>query len=414
MKPTDDDSLDDALRARLADFEADPAPDAFDRIRAELPPPRPRLSRGGWVAMGVAGMLLLGTRLGGEWRRAAENGVREPLKTALAERMNRREVREEIAERSTGKTSSLGVKTGHAERSRSAVGLREQFPISNRASTPLSVTPAQKLPLQNSSIYTILPQSIFSETPPLTPESRLSISLLPLASRPLNAPNLVFPWLVAAPDALPRPAREARPRLAWFGSVAAQYAYADLTPNATDETYVRRVQSAARFAPDRLGWRMVLGVEKMVAEKTALRMAVTASSLRQSFAYSEQTHKLDSVATRRVDGEGATLQPYFQTKSSRIDFQQTMVGLTASMLRHFGPTVYVHAGGEAGLAWGSTGRQPALALTAGLGVSRPLGTGWSLRVEPTLRYSLSTFQTTDGRFGWRPYTVGLALGLRKN
>lgn len=244
------------------------------------------------------------------------------------------------------------------------------------------------------------------------PEHRPGLVLNQLQPHGWSPPRWVLPAVVGRPV----PARSRRAgadRLAWFGAATGQYAYAYLTPNSTDGEFIRQVRSVGRFAPGRLGWRAQVGFEKPLSESWSLRFSLVFNQLNQKITYAEQTNRLDSVATRPLDPTSVVVQPFYQTRPGQTEFRQRFAGLNAAVLRRFGGIFYAVAGGEAGLAWGTTGRQPTIALTAGLGANRPLGGGWSLRVEPTLRLSPNAYHTNDGRFGWRPYTVGLAVGLRK-
>jgi hypothetical protein len=398
MKPTDD-PFEEGFRARFADFGAEPNSLAFDRIRAELTAPSPRPARrlGGVVAVGTL-LLLVSTRLGGDFAENRPAGHRgDPVAPAAV---------------SGGRAADKMALNPPRGARRHAVGgtptRRVWLPAA--ASATAGMNPSFR------NDFTSQPTG----NPPETSENQAISSELGHRFFSLNAlsthvpvfagPRWVFP-VVLGPPAVANQLVRAR-RLAWFGSVSGQYAYADLTTRGTDQTVVHEVQPVPRFAAARLGWRAQVGAEWTLSKTWSLRGALTFSQLRQSFGYLERGLSPDSVAAR-VDANGAVLQSFYRTTPERAVFQQQMAGLHLSVLRALGRTVYLHAGGETGLAWGTHPRQWTAALTAGLGFNRPLSSGWTLRVEPTLRYSLQTFQPADQRFAWRPYTVGLAVGLRK-
>ncbi len=436
MKPTDD-PFDDALRERFAvggpaeggpaGFGADPDPLAFDRIRAELTRTGVdsvpvRRTRWGRTAVGLLALLLVGTGLGErlfipagkrtggvlpvhrEYRPVAtrlpvagfQTNPKAPAIQAMVPSVPAWQV-----------GASVGVPGGALPEDR-------RFPARNGSFlNPRKNDRSANQRLDSKSSYFFEDRKLFSENHASPgPENQPGFALKPLQSRTWAAPRWGLPPVVGQPvPALSR--RFGAGRLAWFGTVAGQYAYANLMPNSSDDGFVRHVQSAGRFAPGRLGWRAQVGFEKPLSESWSLRLSLVFNQLNQKFSYTEQTGLLDSVATSRPDPTSVTVQSFYQTRSGQTEFRQQFAGLNAAVLRRFGKTFYALAGGEAGLAWGTTGQQPTGALTAGLGASHPVGGGWSLRVEPTLRFSTTAYQTTDGRFGWRPYTVGLAVGLQK-
>jgi hypothetical protein len=255
---------------------------------------------------------------------------------------------------------------------------------------------------------------------------------LPISPQPFGVPAIRQKKASIQPKAQPPP-------LGGYtvgAFVAPRYSFNRYVPNRQDAWLVSNIQ-AGNGLRKRLGWEAGITVRKMVTRHLSWNAGLSYLNLGETLQFEATAAQADSLIAQVLPGQGIAITPVRRTVHQTYDSRYHYVGLRAGISYHFLTTplqdLYVTGGaganvlvkgvtilsgedGVAGTYHFPSPRNPLeqlnYALHAGIGFARRIGPRVSLTCEPTVSYFVgSTFKRREP-VGLRPYSLGLAVGLR--
>ncbi|OIN60082.1 hypothetical protein [Arsenicibacter rosenii] len=223
-----------------------------------------------------------------------------------------------------------------------------------------------------------------------------------------------LPRLQASVSAEPAQSKP-RQRPVWFVSFMPWYTFRQISPNTTDDVYIRQIKTDNGLSGDRVGWRMQAGGEWRLTNRVSLRLGLNYGQFRQTVQYSVGAAKPDSVTVSLIDDRTLQLTPVSRdiVKTQTTNWQYA--GISADAVWHLGAgkhwTYYATTGASVGGYIGPIRRFSGF-YQGSFGVERPLTNSLWLRVEPTVQYGWNAVSDHKSLFLIRPYMYGLNVSLR--
>ncbi|CAA9305799.1 MAG: hypothetical protein AVDCRST_MAG56-6497 [uncultured Cytophagales bacterium] len=359
-------------------------------------------------------------------RRPGEGGQEQPGRNALARRSEERDpVR---SSGSNGATKNGRTPSGKARQRVPDDVAASRTPVDEAGSREAVAEPASKatragLGGPSGALALALPAEGLVAVGPQP---------LPVSRQPLKLP-------ATGRKKVPIQPKAQKPTLGGYSVgvfAAPRYSFNRYAPNRQDEWLVSNIRAGDGLRK-RLGWEAGIAVRKTVTRHWSWNAGLSYLNLGETLQFEATAARADSLAAQVLPGQGIAVTPVRRAVSRTYDSRYHYAGLRAGASYHLLTTpfqdLYVTGGagvnllvrgvttvsgedGVAGTYHFPSPRNPLeqlnYALHAGVGFARRIGPRVSLTCEPTVSYFMgSTFKRREP-VGLRPYSLGLAVGLR--